>query len=1366
MSKYSFARIQPMEFESMAQALLEKIYRASGNLIQFGSGQDGGREATWSQPNNHPTYSRPANQESDVVKEWVFQVKYHDLDQRGWSTARGAVIEDLDKELDKIVNKYAVPCHAYVMITNVPFTGARNVGTRDLITAVSNKWNSTIPEIYVWDAADLSKMLDANEDVRTAYIDTILTGDTLKALYTEATSKSNRKYSAFRAYLKFITEREKSARAEEAGDDPDLPLAQVFIDLTLKIKANSKNKHPIEWLNQNQEWISDEDRVMLSESLTHVRSSLTLFFADYPYTLLLGGPGLGKSTLTQFLSLYQAARIVDPKLSKCLASRLKLPEGREFKDLDASCRPRFPFRIELRLYAKWISKQQGNENQLARYIVESLINPNVSGELEMDDVFELASKNPVLLIFDGLDEVPNPEIRRQILENLQIFLRRIDAENGDVQVILSSRPKGYSGEFEVFEPITWELNELERPDFDEYCDRWLKNRIKDAEERSDAQERINRGMMAESVQRLARSLLQATVILTIVRRKVEIPHQRNSLYKKYVEVIFDREKEKSEIVREHENALLRLHERVGYELHCKMEQAQAEAIDRDTFRSYVLSVLEDYSAPRLGNKTFRDIANEIIDASTDRLCLLVGRGKDQTDVDFVVQQYREYFAALYLSNHPDAEPDRVFDMLVLRGAYWTYVLQFYVAQANANQQMRWVTGIPDRLDKEDYIEAIIRKSRTHRAILNVLPEFTLQRRSDFERAIKIIFSSEIRWTWLEQESTLEILQLIPSVEIFETFSSLFKSLSLNDRAILSVELWILAELSACDSLKYMNFCAKVQELLDREDDGIYAAALLLVLQSDLKVKLSKFDAHQLRIAFGNYHFKFTRKSSYKNQQHLRNFISYQSKEDQCKILLSIGNQRWFFNDRLPLLSQSLAKNIFPELELSISRNNLALRLHPYLCRKIDRFRALTSWCNKLSEIGCLEAKYIKIVVQVMQDPTNYDLDNEAREIEIEISKNISREWRTEYILGPSTSAFSSVEEWQEFKQKIHDISMENPKWIKSSLDFNKNKWLWTCLLFHPDHWSLLVKEKLITEEDYNNLLITPLGNILKIPIIHVNIFQGISFVGENPTKVPVHVIFKVIINILEKEGMDRISDGSGLDWFLYKSTIRENSIDDIEDILFKANNLPLLPSAWVGAILRVCIDIPEINIELLMDFWEKNKQLNPRFFFPHEELSNKQNQLLERLLDSNRSSALSLAISIAALAKPEERIEVSLRKRLLSEYRSCLHCEHTCYQFYRAVLNLTPSLEEFSLWLQPEIIHRVCKSPWMLDSISKRFTIAANPKSQLDLKQLREKLSIFVANRSEYPATIVLGALEAILKIDETNLPVLESKIWQQCLDE
>ncbi|MEH1789444.1 MAG: hypothetical protein V7L23_28655 [Nostoc sp.] len=170
----------------------------------------------------------------------------------------------MEKELEKIVHKYKVPCHAYVMITNVPFTGARNVGTRDKVTAIAKKWNRHIPDIYVWDAADLSRMLDADEGVRTAYIDTILTGDTLKAIYKEANFKGDRRKSAFKAYLKFVTEREGTARAEEAGDKPDLPLAEVFIDLTLKIQ-DSKREGSIEWLKQENRLKNSSTSTLLPE---------------------------------------------------------------------------------------------------------------------------------------------------------------------------------------------------------------------------------------------------------------------------------------------------------------------------------------------------------------------------------------------------------------------------------------------------------------------------------------------------------------------------------------------------------------------------------------------------------------------------------------------------------------------------------------------------------------------------------------------------------------------------------------------------------------------------------------------------------------------------------------------------------------------------------------------------------------------------------------------------------------------------------------------------------------------------------------------------------------------------------------------
>lgn len=1369
MSKYSFARIQPDEFESMAQALLEKTYRIQGNLVQFGPGKDGGREATWTQPPDHPGYSRPANKTKDVPKEWVFQVKYHDLDQRGWSVARDAVIEDLDKELGKIVKKYAVPCHAYVLITNVPFTGVRNIGTRDKVAIVAKKWEEHVPEIYVWDAADLSRLLDANEDVRTAYTDTILTGDTLKALYKEATFRGNRRVSAFKAYLKFVTAREGAARAEEAGDEPDLPLAEVFIDLTLKVR-DTNYKLPIEWLSRKNKLKHTSTSALLPEGLMQVRASFVLFFADYPSILLLGGPGLGKSTLTQFLALYQASRIVAPDLALRLADRLKLPKGVSAKDLDAYCRPRFPFRIELRRYARWMSDQQRNQRtgELARYIVEVLINPNTSSRLEMDDVFDLASKDPILLILDGLDEVPNPETRRRIIENLQIFLRRVDSEEGDIQVILSSRPKGYSGEFEGFEPLTWELNELERLDFDEYCDRWIENRIRDVEERCEAKERISRGMLSEAVQRLAQSLLQATVILTIVRRKIEIPHQRHTLYKKYVEVIFDREKEKWSIVRERENELLRLHERVGYELHCKMEQTRIEALDRKTFRSYVLSVLENYSAAELGAKKIRDIADEIIAAATDRLGLLVGKGKDQTDVDFVVQQYREYFAAVYLFNHPDADADRVFAMLVRRGAYWAYVLQFYVAQANTNQQMHWVRNIAEPSDNENSAEVIVEDTRIRRSVLNVLPEFTLQRNVDYERALKIIFSQETRWTWLEQESAIEILRFVCSGSARQTLWRLFDNLSTEDNATLAVELWLLAKLSSIQSQDRTKLCDRVQNLLEREDTQ--EVALLVALQNDLNVDLTNCDTSDLETAFDNYRYKEIKKRPYEEENQLRTLLSCQTKEKQCELILS-RVVSWT-GLRPPIITQSAEKIIFPNVELSFYTRDLSLRLSPYLCRNI-KSNVVKSLSNKLSKIQSVYAEYLRSLVQAIQVPTDSDLDDNARTIEKQVQGNIGFIWRTENVLGPPISAFSSIEAWEEFKRELRSVSMDEPEWIAHSGSFHETQNLWTALFFHPDQWSSLVAEDLITEEEYKSLLSTPLGRILKISKIPLNIFYGVSRLSGNSSSIPLHKILRVALNIVEKEGVEHISKARGLDGFLWRQRVQSVTTQEAEHLLGQANSLPSLPSDWAGAVLRVCFNLPELNLDLLLNFWEKNESSKPRiiYYFREEELSDGYNRLLEKLLSSSRASALRMGTAIAACGRLNNRTQSLLRDRLLAEPANYLNGDDTSYEFYQAMfyrtlLNLDPSLEEFSLWVQPEVVHRMCKNPWMLEQLRRRFGSVTDPNYRLDHEQLRQQLSSFIVRRYDYPQTVVLGALEAILKIDEINLPPLDDTVWQQCSDD
>jgi hypothetical protein len=315
----------------------------------------------------------------------------------------------------------------------------------------------------------------------------------------------------------------------------------------------------------------------------------------------------------------------------------------------------------------------------------------------------------------------------------------------------------------------------------------------------------------------------------------------------------------------------------------------------------------------------------------------------------------------------------------------------------------------------------------------------------------------------------------------------------------------------------------------------------------------------------------------------------------------------------------------------------------------------------------------------------------------------------------------------------------------------------------------LIEESLITENECNNFLGTPLGRILSIPRLPLDIFKGISLLSDDFDEVPLHEIVRVALNILSKEGAERISPARGLEALLYRQKFQKTvSARDLDVLLHQANNLPSLPSSWVSAILMLCMDVSDIDIELLLDFWEKSKSSQPRFRFIHEErFPSEWNRLLERLLSSNHASALDFGVAILACAKPKKQIQDALSVRLLAESNSYMSNGNESFELYcRALLNLDPSLEQFSLWSKPEVIDLMRESPWMLDRLSKRFSSAVDPRFKLDHQQLREQFLIFIDNRHDYPESISLGALEAVLKIDEVNLPALNSKTWQQDFDQ
>ncbi len=100
-------------------------------------------------------------------------------------------------------------------------------------------WQKRIPNIEVWDAVDLSRMLDNNSDVRAAYDELILPGDVIAAIYRQVQFQADRRENTFRGYLQYLVVNESQARADEAGDEDPLPLNKVFVDQMLQLDRES-----------------------------------------------------------------------------------------------------------------------------------------------------------------------------------------------------------------------------------------------------------------------------------------------------------------------------------------------------------------------------------------------------------------------------------------------------------------------------------------------------------------------------------------------------------------------------------------------------------------------------------------------------------------------------------------------------------------------------------------------------------------------------------------------------------------------------------------------------------------------------------------------------------------------------------------------------------------------------------------------------------------------------------------------------------------------------------------------------------------------------------------------------------------------
>lgn len=406
---------------------------------------------------------------------------------------------------------------------------------------------------------------------------------------------------------------------------------------------------------------------------------------------LVGGPGQGKSTLSQFLCQIQRANLlggktrIDTEVQDVVSS---IRDHCVLQNLPIETARRFPMRLELARFAKALSSSSESGVSSVLSYVAHLIKERTDYDIVIDDLRKWLEEYPWLVILDGLDEVPASSNRDEVIAAVRDFLIDIAMCNGDVLVLATTRPQGYN---EDLSPQRYQhrwLTPLSVARALHYGKSLVELTYKHNEQRKrEVLNRLKKAVKTPSTARLMESPLQVTIMARLLSQVAQPPQERYRLFQQYYKVIYRREMERgvqvlSPLLRDHEANVDAIHHRTGLLLQIESEKARHTdaMITLDEFRSVVVDRLreEGFSGDSLDNLT-----DEMTTCATDRLVFLVPSQSDR--VGFEIRSLQEFMAAEALM---DSSDDLVVERLraIAPVPFWQNVLLFASGKCFAERQ--------------------------------------------------------------------------------------------------------------------------------------------------------------------------------------------------------------------------------------------------------------------------------------------------------------------------------------------------------------------------------------------------------------------------------------------------------------------------------------------------------------------------------------------------------------------------------------------------------------------------------------------------------------------------------------------------------
>jgi NACHT domain-containing protein len=668
MMDYALENLGPERFQEVCHALLAKAFPTT-QCFPVGQ-RDGGRDAI--------SFIHADEAEAFIV----YQVKYArkplaEKDAHQWLTQ---IVSEEAPKLKSLVPKGA---SRYYLLTNVPGTAFPDSGSIDAVQKILGD-NLDVPAQCLW-RDDLNRRLDDSWNIKWSYPE-ILTGpDILRHIIESGLSQdAERRTSAIRAFVRDQYDRDAEVRFKQV--ELQNRLLDLFIDVPVDLREASKGRYvrnrdaavmrAIAHGQGSPPGRAQEETVGAATLLLHPLAQSYL-----RRVVVEGAPGQGKSTIAQYICQVHRQRILSEG-----AAEKRVPQAHHTSPV------RLPFKIDCRDFSLWLSKQNPFsaddtatvpvdwQKSLESFLAAQIANHSGGASFTVSDLHAVAKLSAVLLVFDGLDEVADIGRRREVVDQIAKGTNRLDEVAVSVQAIVTSRPAAFANSPGMPEDSFryFHLVSIDRPLIDEYAEKWLRARRLDGREAADVRRILRDKLDQPHLRELARNPMQLAILLSLIQtRGGSLPDKRTALYDSYVELFFNREAEKSSVVRDHRDLLIDIHRYLAWVLHAESQTKRNRgSASADRLRQLVV----DYLASE-GHDTA--LGQLLFTGMVERVVALVSRV--QGTYEFEVQPLREYFAARHLYNtapySPPGNPQKGtlperFDALC-RDFYWQNVTRFY-----------------------------------------------------------------------------------------------------------------------------------------------------------------------------------------------------------------------------------------------------------------------------------------------------------------------------------------------------------------------------------------------------------------------------------------------------------------------------------------------------------------------------------------------------------------------------------------------------------------------------------------------------------------------------------------------------------------